>query len=31
MSCNNFEELKKHIGHDISCVKYGKKKSEKKT
>ena len=25
MSCNNFEELKKHIGHDISCVKYGKK------
>ena len=24
MSCNNFKELKKHIGHKISCVKYGK-------
>ena len=24
MSCSNFEELKKHIGHDITCVKYGK-------
>ncbi len=23
MSCSNFEELKKHIGHKIVCVGYG--------
>ena len=22
MSCNNFDELKKHIGHNIRCVGY---------
>jgi len=22
MSCNNFEELKKHVGHKISIVEY---------
>ena len=24
MSCNNFKELKNHLGHDIQCVGYGK-------
>ena len=24
MSCNNFKELKNHVGHKIVCVKYGK-------
>ena len=24
MSCNNYEELKKHLGHNISIVEYGK-------
>jgi len=23
MGCSNYEELKKHLGHDIVCVKYG--------
>ena len=22
MSCNNFKELKEHIGHNIVCVSY---------
>lgn len=25
MGVGNFDELKKHIGHDIACVGYGKK------
>lgn len=24
MSCNNYKELKEHIGHNIVCVGYGK-------
>jgi len=24
MSVNNYKELKEHLGHNISCVSYGK-------
>ncbi len=23
MSCNNYKELKEHVGHEIVCVRYG--------
>ncbi len=23
MGCSNYEELEKHVGHKIVCVKYG--------